>query len=367
MANFNSSANMNLPIPVVGVDPGPDYALNIDNCLALLDAHDHSVGKGVQITPSGLNINSDLSFLQNNAIALRSSRYSPQSVALSLPADLGCVYVAGLDLYYNDVSGNQIRITQGGSVAGSTGTITGLPSGTASASYAAGTFVFQSATNVGANIDGRNFILRNNVVSSKGLTLSPPNAMSSDYTITLPALPAVKGIVTLNSSGTMAVEPSPPPVKGIITMNASGNLAVEPAAPSATSFIRVDPSGNLSSVAMYDIVVGINGDYATINAAIAAATAGMSILILRGTYVENVIVDKALNISGNGRGTIISGSLTFAAGSSDSLMQNFKVTNGIIVNSGVQELQVLSFWLSAGTDITDSGVPFSNFFQGMKE
>ena len=81
----NTSPNMNLivPIPSTGVtgtgDVGPGYAQNISNdLLTTIDTHDHSSGKGVQVTPAGLNINADLSFNNNNANQLRSTRFFSQ-------------------------------------------------------------------------------------------------------------------------------------------------------------------------------------------------------------------------------------------------------------------------------------------------
>lgn len=192
-----------MPIPIVSSDPGPDWALNINASLTIVDSHDHSSGKGVKITPAGLNINADLPFNNNNGTLLRSSRYFPQPSALSLGTDLGCVYVAGVDLYFNDVNGNQIRLTQSGSIVGTAGSISGLPSGTASASYQAvpQTFVWQSATNTPANMDGASYVLRNLSANSHGLTLSPPSAMGADYSLVLPLVPAQTNIVTLDSSG----------------------------------------------------------------------------------------------------------------------------------------------------------------------
>lgn len=202
--SFTISPNMNLIIPTVGSQPGPLYATDIDNSLIILDQHSHSAGSGVQITPSGLNINSDLSFLDNNATFVRTIRFQPQVSALpGILPDLAVVYVSGSDLYYNDGDGNQVRITQSGSVAGAAGTITGLPSGTASASFGGAVFTFQAATSTPANIDGGSFVFRNNVASSKGLTLAPPNAMSADYSVTLPALPMALSSMTLDTSGNM--------------------------------------------------------------------------------------------------------------------------------------------------------------------
>ena len=200
----NTSPNMLLPVPIVGVDPGPQYAIDIDSCLAIIDSHNHSIGSGVQITPAGLNISSDLTMMSNNLISVRSVRFAPQSSPINLATDIGVIYESGVDLYYNDGSGNQIRITQGGNVAGSSGTITGLPSGTASASYGAGVFTFQAATNTPANLDGGSIVLRNNVANSNGLTLSPPNSMPSNFTITLPSLPGLASFVLIDASGTMS-------------------------------------------------------------------------------------------------------------------------------------------------------------------
>jgi len=37
MANFILSPQMSLPVPVVGIDSGPDYAFNINSSLSLID------------------------------------------------------------------------------------------------------------------------------------------------------------------------------------------------------------------------------------------------------------------------------------------------------------------------------------------
>lgn len=198
----NISPNMNLPVPVVGSEPGPQWATDINNCMALIDAHSHTFGNGVQITPDGMNINSDLAMLNNNLVLARSTRFFIQNSPLSDPLDLGCAYVVGVDLYYNDVLGNQIRITQSGAVAGTPGSISSLTS-PASASYSSGnqTFVWQSDASTPANMDMGSAILRNIVANSKGLTLSPPNALGSDYTLVFPTLPGSTNFVSLDASG----------------------------------------------------------------------------------------------------------------------------------------------------------------------
>jgi hypothetical protein len=197
---------MNLTVPGVGTSPGPAYASLINTDLSIIDEHDHSSGKGVQISPDGININGNLPFNNNNATTLRSVRFQAQDTPItgSSTADVGCTYVAGVDLYFNDGTGNQVRITSGGGVAGSPGSITNLTS-PASAAYVAASskFVWQSAANVAANMDMRSVILRNSGASSFGLTLSAPT-LSSDTAQALPSTPGSTCFMTMDSSGNMS-------------------------------------------------------------------------------------------------------------------------------------------------------------------
>lgn len=199
------SPNMNLPVPIPGVTTGPDWASDINSSLTLIDSHNHSAGQGVQINPNGININADFPMNNNNITTIKTARFFSQpSPITSTAPNVGAVYVSGNELYYNDYTGgHQVQITNGGSVNAGAGSITGLPSGTASVAYSGGTYVFQSATNTAANIDGESFILRNSAANSKGLTLSPPAAMGADYGLVLPNLPAQTNVMTLDTSGNM--------------------------------------------------------------------------------------------------------------------------------------------------------------------
>lgn len=205
MAGETSSPSMNMPIPGVAVTNGPEWASDLNTCLTIVDGHDHASGSGVQVNPAGININSDLPFNGNNAITLRSARFTPQSAPLALAADLGCLYESGVDLWYNDGLGNQVRITQSGGVAGSPGSISNLTP-PASASYVAanGAFVWEQAANTSADMDFGSAIMRNDTANSKGLTLSPPAAMGADYNLVLPNLPSSQKFMTLDASGNMS-------------------------------------------------------------------------------------------------------------------------------------------------------------------
>ena len=198
--------NMNLIVPTPGQEQGPTYATDINNSLTLIDQHSHIPGQGVPITPAGLSISTDLSFISNNATLLRSVRFSPQSAPLAGATDLGCLYENGVDLYYNDGSGNVIRITQSGAVAGASGSITGLAS-PASVVYSAlsGVFTFQSNTNVAAGLSTGPLTIHDVATSANGIGLVSPTGLASNYTITLPgATPSSTLPVVMNNSGNLS-------------------------------------------------------------------------------------------------------------------------------------------------------------------
>jgi len=294
---------MGLPVPNVAVDPAPQWASDLNACMSVIDQHTHLPGSGVPITPSALNINSDVTFANNNATNLRSSRYFPQGSPLAQATDLGCVYVSGVDLWYNDGVGNQIRITQGGSVTGSTGTITGLPSGTAGASYGAGVFTFQSATNTSANIDAGSYVFRNAIANSKGLTLSPPAAMASNYGLVLPTVPASTSFVTLDTSGNFSG--SIATVGGITNTNlAASNYAISSSCvsftTSSTSFVAVtNLSVTLSCTGTRLVFIGLiddtNGGYINVS----ASGGGIQFEFLQdGT--NNISAPKFVGVSNSG-------------------------------------------------------------------
>jgi len=193
---------MSLVLPTIGVDSGLTWEQSVNTNSGILDGHNHSVGSGTQINPSGINVNTDFPFNGFNITALRSARFNAQMSPLSLPTDIGCIYVSGVDLYYNDIDGNQVRITSGGTV---NATSSGISDGTATAAFSSGTLVVDSASNTPANIQGASILLGNTGVSgSNYITLSPPSALSSNYSLILPPLPAQTNVMTLDTSGNMS-------------------------------------------------------------------------------------------------------------------------------------------------------------------
>lgn len=225
MSDVILSPNMSLPVPVVSVEIGPDWANDINACMSGIDGHNHTSGSGVPITPDAIDINEDLPFSSHNATEVRSVRYQNQSVVFSDPQDIGCSFVLNGDFYYIDTDGNVIRITENGSVTGAAGTITGLPSGTASASYAAGTFTFRSATNTPASMAVGPLIIGRVVASSPTVTLAPSGSQVSNFSVTFfPSLPAGTRFVTVDASGQLSFSSSASTGSGGVVLQTSPTI-----------------------------------------------------------------------------------------------------------------------------------------------
>jgi len=199
MSNVIVSPNMSLPVPVPGVDPGPDYANNLNSSLNIVDGHNHTPGSGVLITPLGLNINTNLNFQNNDPTNVAGVDFSAPALS-TVPTRLYTAPQSGggvTDLFYNDGAGNTIPITKAGAVNVSAASIPGE-------SYSGGTFTWKQGASSAtpANFDIGLVTIRPDVSStSYGVQLQPPAAIASQYSLVLPALPPAQQIMTLDNSG----------------------------------------------------------------------------------------------------------------------------------------------------------------------
>jgi hypothetical protein len=111
-----TTPNMNLVKPDVLSTPAPTWASLLNAVIDSIDSHDHSSSKGVKITPSGLNISSDLSIGSNNLTAIRTTRFNNLSSWTPGASDLACFYVLNNEIYFRDGVGNNVKITDNGSL-----------------------------------------------------------------------------------------------------------------------------------------------------------------------------------------------------------------------------------------------------------
>lgn len=204
MANTTISPNMNLPVPVVGTDPGPDWATNIVACLNAIDSHNHTTGQGTSLNQDSISVNGDFSFNSNNLVTVRSVRFDNQAAALAVSTDVGCIYQVGGNLYWNNQGLVAVQITSGNSIVGTAGSISGLPSGTAGVAFAAATYTFISATSVPAKISVGPIVTGAAISNPKTVTISASVTMPADIDLTWPtALPVTTSFINLDSSGNM--------------------------------------------------------------------------------------------------------------------------------------------------------------------
>ncbi len=347
MADTVPSPNMNMPVPVVGVDAGPDWANNVNACLSILDSHNHSPGQGVQITPSGININADLPMGNNNLTTARSVRFTSQGSPLATASDIGCIYESGVDLYYNDGVGNQVRITQSGAVTGATGTITGLPSGTASASFAAGTFTFQSATNTPASMAVGPLIIGSASVSPKTTTIASNVSQPANYALTLPlALPAVTSFLSVDNAGNMALVA--PTGSGSVVLDTSPAFGGQPTGTITSASFTPTPT-LFGGTAGVDYTVNTNTwRYSRIGSLVQVWGTFRFTLINNGPYIQTFTIPIATSSL-----TVVGGIGLLTVGGVNTTIQTY------LNNSGTTLVQIgnqVQFYING------TGVPYNTSF-----
>lgn len=188
---------LNLPIPTL--DPGPDYAAALNAALAFVDQHTHNVGSGVQITPSGLNINTSLPL---NTNALLGASFLNFNSSTEPNADTSIYSPDGIDIWFLDGNGNNFAITTGGGVNASVGTLTG---GTAQAAFVSNVLVVNSvqSTGVPGNIQAQSVLFGNAFTGTDFVTLSAPSTTST-YGLVLPRLPSAQSFVAIDTSGNLS-------------------------------------------------------------------------------------------------------------------------------------------------------------------
>lgn len=287
MANTVNSANMMFPVPQVGIDPGPTWASDLNSCLTIVDAHDHTVGNGVKITPNGMNISSDLPFANNSATGLLKTSFTSQVAALTGTNFLSFI---GGNLYVNDSSGNQIPITSGGGVAGSPGSIGSLAS-PASATYSAGSKLFTwlaSAGKSAAMDNGAVTIRETNVASAKGITLQSPTSLAADYNLTLlTGLPASTQYISCDTSGNLGTA-TPDTIGSAMTSTGANSIAAARTRATGTTVAAGGVAISSSSGAFSSAVNGTDTDITNLTVTITGSGRPIMLMIQSAQSASNL-------------------------------------------------------------------------------
>lgn len=220
--------NMNLVLPT-DHDSKDVWGVILATSFGLVDAHDHTTGKGVKVPAGALNINADVSWssggLQYALTDLRAIDFSPQP-ASGMTALAGALFLNSTDseLYYRTTAGTNVKFTNGAAlnVAAFTGGIGGdyaaagalVVFDDATDSYwfqqQVGAAVRQYARMRSADVDLYEFKANPAAgVPTNRVRLASPAALAASYAITFPgALPASTRPVLLSSAGLISA-PAP--------------------------------------------------------------------------------------------------------------------------------------------------------------
>jgi hypothetical protein len=210
--------------PTVSVTPGPTYATDVNLYLAALRAVVEA-----KVTPGGMDISSDLSFLSGadnwSAVDLLTTSHAIQDAALSAVDFPAAFYAAGVngDAYFNDAAGNAIRLTSGGTLNTSlVGGITGSGYGTGGVeiNWSSGNQAYRFFSGASTYADVVCDDLKLNDGDTNFVSIVSP-AISADYTITLPtAVPGSANTLVTMSTGGVLSNTGTPTVTSVTTTGA---------------------------------------------------------------------------------------------------------------------------------------------------
>jgi hypothetical protein len=229
-----ATANMALIMPTEGGDAG-EWDAYINDAADLIDAHDHSTGKGVKVKTNGLDINADLTFASGGSYSaitnVKAVDFQPHA-ASAMTAYAGAFFVNSSDsnnLYFRTPTGVNVRIINGAAVDTTTsggigGDYAAIPAEVAYVD-ASDTYTFrQTAAGNWARLQcGPVRIAELGTTESVYIELAAPAALGASYTITpATALPGSTQLVQIGSTGSLTYTNT---VSGLITASAGVTAA----------------------------------------------------------------------------------------------------------------------------------------------
>lgn len=225
-----TTPNMNLVLPTEGGDANI-WDTILATVFSLIDAHDHSTGKGVPVTAAGITIGADLSFgglwASTNMRAVDFTPVAPATVS----ALAGAFFVNSSDsnnLYFRTVAGSNVKVTDGASlnVAGFVGGIGGdYSTAGALVDYVAATDLYRfrgpdpgSGRPWESIASGRIDIYEQATTVANRVRLQSPAALAASYALTLPAaLPGAQSMLQTSSAGVITASNTVPTAVTVTT------------------------------------------------------------------------------------------------------------------------------------------------------
>lgn len=200
--------NMSIITPTLGGDSG-QWDDKINAGFGLVDAHDHSSGKGVTVKTAGLEINADLTIA---GYALTNVGKTAFTAVAALASGSKTLFVssANNELYWRSNAGTNVQLTSGSSINTSLVGGIGGDYSTVGAdldySDAAKTYTHKIETGTWARVaSGPVRIYEYNTSESVYVEHAIDAALASSYTVTWPAaVPASTAIVQITSAGVVS-------------------------------------------------------------------------------------------------------------------------------------------------------------------
>ncbi len=200
--------NLGLATPTLGGDSG-EWDDKINACFSLLDAHDHTAGKGVLVPVAGLNINAD--FVMGGWGLTGVGRVDFNAVA-ALAAGANVLFTSSADgeLYWRTTGGTNVKLTNGASINTTlVGGIVGDYSTVgAEVSYsdADQIYTFKDENDKWARIAaGTVRIFEHDTTESVYVEFAAPAALAVSYTVTWPtAVPGAAALMQISAAGVVS-------------------------------------------------------------------------------------------------------------------------------------------------------------------
>ena len=271
------TSNMSLNEPTVGQTTGPAWATETNSNWESIDAHDHTSGKGGQLTPSSLNINADIEFNLNSATELKNVVLD-NTVHSSGSGDTNVsLYVYDGNFYYRNASGIGVQITSGSGVNTSGGSIDNMTTN-AQVNFSSNSYAFKFDKTLSdpgmakmsfADID----LYKYNSSGSAAKVALKFLGSGTTAALTVPDETGTLLSTATNFAGTINIATSSSNAPIILKPNGTGHVTIG----------NGGATGKLTSNGAYDLILDTNGGTNSSSIAITDAANGNISLIPNGT------------------------------------------------------------------------------------
>lgn len=380
--------NLNLELPVIGVSTGPEWGSAINQNLEVIDTHNHTPGRGRPIPIEAVEFSGNLNLNSQNINNSRTIRFNNSLSAIPATGDdQRALYVKDGELFFNDQSGNEVRMTLSGAVdVAATGAIQALTA-PASAVYdgVEGLFTFSQNTDFRADMAiGSLFLADPLVQNSKTITLKTPASASIavPFDITLPGQVAPGNNSVLIGDVNAMLQFSPILVPGsaptenntIVKADQSGQIGYTPLkAPTSTpasnnTIVRASSSGDLSFTSRSAFISDIANDVIEEYDRPTGISVGVRGYARRNTQggvtfspVEETIIDANITLSTTGRPVHVG---FFGGGRVQGSLNAGSISEQVRIQIRIKRNGTTIYFADArGSDdsVVEPAVPFSSF------